>query len=61
MTEKEANFSSMNKQDLYFGIMASSNMTLGRYGSGAWYPFYGKIDDIKIYNIALDADSVALL
>lgn len=58
---KEANFSSMNKQDLYFGIMASSNMTLGRYGSGAWYPFYGKIDDIKIYNIALDADSVALL
>ena len=50
---KAANFSSMNRQDLYFGIMASSDMTLGRYGSGAWYPFYGKIDDVRIYNRAL--------
>ena len=55
---KEANFSSMNKHDLYVGIMASSNMTLGRYGSGAWYPFYGKIDDIRVYNRALDSTDI---
>lgn len=55
---REANFSSMNKQDLYVGIMASSNMTLGRYGSGAWYPFYGKIDDIRVYNKALDSTNI---
>ena len=58
---KEANFSSMNSHDLYIGIMGSSNMTLGRYGSGAWYPFYGKIDDIKIYNCAMDSNCVANL
>ena len=55
---KAANFSSMNGQDLYIGIMASSNMTLGGYGSGAWYPFYGKIDDVRIYNRALTGTEV---
>lgn len=54
-----ANFSSMNSHDLYFGIMASSNMTLGRYGSGAWYPFYGKLDDIQVYNRALSSSEVS--
>ena len=58
---KENIFSSMNAQDLYFGIMASSNMTLGRYGSGAWYPFYGKIDDIRFYNRALDPSEISVL
>ncbi len=48
----EANFTSMNGQDLYIGIMAGGNMTYSM-SFGAWYPFYGKIDDIRIYNRAL--------
>jgi len=58
---RSADFSSMNNQDLYFGIMASSDMTLGGYGSGAWYPFYGKIDDIIIYNKALSDSEIKKL
>ena len=49
---KEADFTSMNGQDLYIGIMAGGNMTYSM-SFGAWYPFYGKIDDIRIYNRAL--------
>ncbi len=56
-----SNFSYMNQQDLYFGIMAHSNPTLGGYGGGFWYPFLGKIDDIRIYNRALSQQEVLAL
>lgn len=60
---RPADFSSMNSHDLYIGIMGGTTMALAGWGSleGGWYPFYGKIDDIKIYNCALDAQRVAQL
>ena len=60
---RPADFSSMNSHDLYIGIMGGTTMELAGWGSleGGWYPFYGKIDDIKIYNCALDAQRVAQL
>ena len=56
----EANFSSMNQQDLYIGVMAGRNSGFG-WGGGFWYPFYGKIDDIRIYNRALSPFEVKAL
>lgn len=57
---READFTSMNGQDLYIGIMAGGNMTYS-WSFGAWYPFYGKIDDIRIYNRALDEEEINAL
>lgn len=54
---KEADFSSMNGQDLYIGIMAGGNMSYSM-SSGAWYPFYGKIDDVRVYRKALNASDI---
>jgi len=54
---RRADFSTMNGQDLYFGIMAGGDMTYNM-GQGAWYPFLGKIDDILIYNRALSASEI---
>ena len=48
-----ANFNAANGKDLMIGIFFSSNPS--------WYPFYGKIDDIAIYNRALTADEVQSL
>ena len=48
-----ANFNAANGKDLMIGIYFSSNPS--------WYPFYGKIDDIAIYNRALTADEVQSL
>ena len=56
----EANFSSMNQQDLYIGVMAGRNSGFG-WGGGFWYPFYGKIDDIRIYNRALSPFEIKAL
>ena len=58
--DKEADFSSMNQQDLYIGVMAGRNSGFG-WGGGFWYPFNGKIDDIRIYNRALSAYEVKAL
>ena len=54
---KEADFSSMNGQNLYIGIMAGGNMTYSM-SFGAWYPFYGKIDDLRIYRRALTPSEI---
>ena len=57
---REANFSSMNGQNLYIGIMAGGNMTYSM-SFGAWYPFYGKIDDVRIYKRALTESEIKAL
>lgn len=57
---KEADFSFMNQQDLYIGVMAGRNPNFG-WGGGFWFPFYGKIDDIRIYNRALDPFEIKAL
>ena len=57
---READFTSMNEQDLYIGIMAGGNMTYS-WSFGAWYPFYGKIDDIRVYNRALTPTEINAL
>ena len=55
---KEADFTSMNQQDLYIGVMAGWNLG-SEYGT--WYPFYGKIDDVRVYNRALDPFEIKAL
>lgn len=57
---REANFSSMNEQNLYIGIMAGGNMTYS-WSFGAWFPFYGKIDDVRIYKRALTESEIKAL
>ena len=50
---KPSDFTYMNQQDLFIGVMGDDNPTFGGYGGGYWYHFNGKIDDIRIYNRAL--------
>ncbi len=50
---KQVNFSSMNQQDMYIGIFGSS--------SPYWFPFNGKIDDIRIYNRVLTSAEIQAL
>ena len=52
---KEANFTSMNAQDIYIGVMGGST---GWASGRGWYPFYGKIDDVRVYNRALTSTEV---
>lgn len=47
---KKMDFTYSNNEDLYFGIMYPT-----------WYPFKGKIDDIRIYNRVLSASDVQSL
>ena len=49
-TKDPANFYNANNHDLYIGIMDSY-----------WYPFNGKIDDVALYNRALNAQEVGVL
>lgn len=58
---RAADFTSMNSHDLYIGIMGGTTMSLAGWGAleGGWYPFYGKIDDIRIYNCALEKSMIA--
>ncbi|MCP5502969.1 MAG: Ig-like domain-containing protein [Leptospiraceae bacterium] len=44
-------FNKWNSHDLYFGM----------FGYGGWYPIHGAIDDIRIYNRALNATEVLAL
>ena len=56
----QTDFTYMNQQDLYIGVMAGRNPNFG-WGGGFWYPFYGKIDDVRIYNRALNPLEVKAL
>ena len=49
-TDASNSFSSSNGQNLRFGRMG-----------GGWYPLNGKLDDIRVFNRALNADEVAQL
>lgn len=57
---KAADFTEMNKQDLYIGIMAGGDMSFS-WSFGAWYPFYGDIDDVRVYRRALSATAITSL
>jgi len=48
--ETTPDFTVTNNQDMYFGKF-----------SNVWYPLYGALDDIRIYNRALDANEVKSL
>jgi gliding motility-associated-like protein len=52
-TINSANFTQANSRDLYFGRMFGS--------STIWYPFFGKIDDINVYNCALTPATIQQL
>ena len=58
---KPSDFTYMNQQDLFIGVMGDDNPTFGGYGGGYWYHFYGKIDDIRIYNRALNTSEILAL
>ncbi len=46
--------------DVDFSIANDENLFIGKF-SDSWYPFSGKIDDVKIYNIALTEEEVVNL
>ena len=48
-----ADFTRMNQQDLYIGLMGGS--------SNRWYPMFGKIDDVRLYNRAISPTEVKAL
>lgn len=52
---RPADFTKMNGQDLYFGMMGN------RPSYCYWYPFNGQMDDIRIYNRAVSATEAAAL
>lgn len=58
---RAADFTKMNSQDLYIGIMAGGNNMNYSMSFGAWYPFLGKIDDLAIYNRALNQSEIVTL
>ena len=49
----DVNFTYANSQDMFIGIMGAA--------SPEWYPFNGKIDDIRIYNMALTPSEINVL
>lgn len=53
ITIDTADFSISNQQNLYIGRMHGS--------STIWYPFYGVIDDVSLYNCALNQQEIANL
>lgn len=49
-------FSAANNLNLYFGIYGN-----GGASQPSWYPFNGQLDDIRIYNRALNAEEITYL
>lgn len=54
---QEVDFSAANSQDLYIGNM-SSNLEHDSETDSLLLPFFGKIDDIRIYNYALSNNDI---
>ncbi|TVR76598.1 MAG: hypothetical protein EA409_13070 [Saprospirales bacterium] len=51
----QVDFTRANQEDMYIGIMGS------RTSTASWYPFYGAIDDLDIFDYALSPDEVKVL
>ncbi len=54
----DANFIATNAMDLYIGILGG-NLKRWNNGDPYWFPFHGKIDDIRIYNYELSKKEVS--